>query len=60
MKNLEELKNNEKIQEILDQKVIKKQRHPKTLKDYSPLLLSEKTQQKELPNTIINDGKYVI
>ena len=61
MKNLEELKSKAKIKEILDTtKIIKSQRQPKILKEYSPLLHSEKTQHKELPNAIINDAKYVI
>ena len=51
IKNLE-LKNKDKIKEILD--------NPKILKEYSSLLHSEKTQHNELPNAIINDAKYVI
>ena len=61
MKNREELKNKDKINEILDTtKIIKSQRQPKIWKEYSPLLHSEKTQHKELTNAIINDVKYVI
>ena len=60
MKNLE-LKNEDKIKEILDTtKIIKSQRQQKILKEYSPLLHLEKTQHKELPNVIINDTKYVV
>ena len=43
IKNLEEFKNNDKIKEIQDTtKVIKNQRQPKILKEYSPLLYSGK------------------
>ena len=61
VKNLEELKNNDIIKEILNTtKVIKSQKQPKILKGYSPLLHSEKTQYKGLPNAIINDVKNII
>ena len=59
IKNLE-LKNNGKIKEILDTKVIKSQKPPKNRKEYSPLLHSQKTWHKGLPNAIRNDEKYVI
>ena len=58
MKNLEELKNNDKIKEI--QKSLKARDNPKILKEYSPLLHSEKTQYKESTNAIINYAKYDI
>ena len=46
-KNLEELKNNDKIKEILDtKKSVKASNNPKILKENSPLLYSEKTQCK--------------
>ena len=39
MENLEELKNKDKIKEILDTtEIIKSQNKPKILKEYSPLL----------------------
>ena len=61
MKNLEELKNNDKIKEILDTtKIIINQRQPKNLKRISPLLHLEKTQHKRLPNAVISGVKYVI
>ena len=61
MKILEELKNKDKIKEILDTtKIIKNQRQPQNLKRISPLLHSEKTQHKELLNAIINYSKFVI
>ena len=51
MKNLEELKNNEKIQEILDQKVIKSQRQPKNVKRLLACsTFGKKTQHKESLN----------
>ena len=60
-KNLEELKNNDKIKEILDTtKVIKSLRQPKNLKRILTLLNSGKTQHKELPNAKIKDEVYVI
>ena len=52
MKNLLELKNKDKIREILDT--------TKIIKEYSPFLHSQKPQPKELPNAVINDAKYVI
>ena len=61
MKNQEELENKDGIKEILDTtKIIKIRDNPKILEEYSPLLHSEKTQHKELPNAIINDAKYGI
>ena len=61
MKNIEELKNKDKIKEILDtKKSLKARENQKILKEYSPLLHSEKTQHKELLNAIINYVKYVI
>ena len=61
MKNLEELKNKEKIKEILDTtKIIKSQRQPKNLKRILTSSTFEKTQHKDLPNAIINDAKCVI
>ena len=49
MKNLQEIKNKDKIKEILDiTKIIKSQNNPKILKEYSPLLHSEKTQYKDI------------
>ena len=57
----QELKNKNKMIEILDTtKNLKARDNLKTLKEYSPLLQSEKTQHKKLPNAIINDAKYVI
>ena len=57
----QELKNKNKMIEILDTtKNLKARDNLKTLKEYSPLLHSEKTQHKKLPNAIINDAKYVI
>ena len=59
-KNLE-LKNNDKIKEILDTKeIIKSQRQPQNLKRILTSSTFGKTQHKELPNAIINDAKYVI
>ena len=61
MKNLEELKNNDKIKEILDTtKIIKSQRQPQNLKRLLTSLHPEKTHHNELPNAIINDAKYDI
>ena len=61
MKNLKELENKDEIKEILvTTETSKRQRQPKNIKEYSPLLHSEKAQHEELPNAIINDAKYVI
>ena len=62
MKNLEELENKDKIKEILDTtKIMKSQRQPQNLKEYSRLLHSKKkTQHEEWPSAIIKDVKYVI
>ena len=46
--------------EPLQQKLLKARDNPKILKEYSPLLYSEKTQHTWLPNAILNDVKYVI
>ena len=45
---------------LMTTKLVKSQRQPKILKEYSPLLHSEKTPHKELPNSIINNAKYVM
>ena len=58
MKNLELRTKSKKY--LPQQKSLKARDNPKILKEYSPLLYSEKTQHKELPNAIINDTKYVI
>ena len=42
------------------QKSLKARNNPKILKEYLPLLHSEKTQHKELPNEIITDARYTI
>ena len=61
MKNLEELKAMTKSRKYyIQQKSFKARENPKILKEHSPLLNSEKTQHKGLPNAIINDAKYVI
>ena len=61
MKNIEELRKNDKIKEILYiTKSLKDRNNPQNLKEYSPLLHSAKTQHQEFPNAIINDAKYVI
>ena len=62
MKNLEELKNKDKIKEILDTtKIIKSQRQPKNLKRIlTSSTFGENTTLKDLSNAKINDVKYVI
>ena len=62
LKNLEELKNKEKKSKKYKthQKSLKARDNPKIVKEYPPLLLSDKTQNKELSNAIINDAKYVM
>ena len=61
MSNPEELKNKDKIKEILDPtKIIKSQRQPKNIKRILTSPYSEKTPHNGLPNLIINDSKYVI
>ena len=42
------------------QKSLKARDNPTILKEYSPLLHSEKKQHKKLPKTLINDVEYVI
>ena len=62
MKNLEELKNKDRIQEIQGTtKIIKRKRQPKHIKKkFSSLRHSEKAQYKRLPNAIMNNAKYVM
>ena len=62
MKNLEELKNNEKIKKILaTTKIIKSQRQSKNLKRIlTSSTFKDNTTHMGLPNAIINDEKYVI
>ena len=45
---------------LTQQKSLKAIDNPKILKEYSPLLHSEKTQHRGLPNAIIVDVKYMI
>ena len=57
---MEELRNNDKIKEVLDTtKVIKNQILPKVLKEYSPLLHTGNTQHIESQNVRIKDMEYL-
>ena len=60
MKNLEEIKNNDKMKEILDNKNHKK---PDTTQNLIRILTSStygENTKKGLPNAIIKDAKHVI
>ena len=61
LKNLEEIENKDKTNEILDKtKIIKSQRQPKNMKRILTSSTFEKNTTKGVTNAKINDAKYVI